>query len=112
MLDASRPPTSHFLLSHVAVEETSLDRHRVPTAMPMNFSVADASLDEALKRAFRGGPNYMQGAAREGAGEARRPATLQAAATAARSRTQSSVPSRSWLVSAAAGRTGTSARRI
>ncbi|CAL5014237.1 unnamed protein product [Urochloa decumbens] len=41
-----RHPPAHFLLSHAAVEETSLDGHRVPVATPVNFSVADVSLDE------------------------------------------------------------------
>ncbi|CAN6269705.1 unnamed protein product [Urochloa humidicola] len=40
-----RHPPAHFLLSHAAVEETSLDGHRVPAATPVNFSVADVSLD-------------------------------------------------------------------
>ncbi|KAK8456541.1 hypothetical protein SEVIR_3G034400v4 [Setaria viridis] len=43
-----RHPPAHFLLSHAAVEETSLDGHRVPAATPVNFSVADVSLDEAV----------------------------------------------------------------
>ncbi|CAL5029381.1 unnamed protein product [Urochloa decumbens] len=40
-----RHPPARFLLSHAAVEETSLDGHRVPAATPVNFSVADVSLD-------------------------------------------------------------------
>jgi cytochrome P450 len=43
-----RHPPAHFLLSHAAVEETSLDGYRVPAATPVNFSVADVSLDEAV----------------------------------------------------------------
>ncbi|CAN6250608.1 unnamed protein product [Urochloa humidicola] len=38
-----RHPPAHFLLSH-AVEETSLDGHRVPAGTPVNFSAADVSL--------------------------------------------------------------------
>lgn len=43
-----RHPPAHFLLSHAAVEETSLDRHRVPASTSVNFSVADVSMDETL----------------------------------------------------------------
>ncbi|XP_039775350.1 cytochrome P450 89A2-like [Panicum virgatum] len=43
-----RHPPAHFLLSHAAVEEASLDGHRVPAATLVNFSVADVSLDEAV----------------------------------------------------------------
>ncbi|PUZ49446.1 hypothetical protein GQ55_7G326300 [Panicum hallii var. hallii] len=43
-----RHPPAHFLLSHAAVVETSLDGHRVPAATSVNFSVADVSLDEAI----------------------------------------------------------------
>ncbi|KAL6844163.1 hypothetical protein ACP4OV_025836 [Aristida adscensionis] len=41
-----RHPPAHFLLSHAAAAETSLDGHRVPATTPVNFSVADVSLDE------------------------------------------------------------------
>jgi cytochrome P450 len=43
-----RHPPAHFLLSHAAVEETSLDGHRVPAATSVNFSVADVSMDETV----------------------------------------------------------------
>ncbi|KAJ1273412.1 hypothetical protein BS78_06G278300 [Paspalum vaginatum] len=50
-----RHPPAHFLLSHAAVEETSLDGHRVPAATPVNFSVADVSLDETVWERFVNG---------------------------------------------------------
>lgn len=43
-----RHPPAHYLLSHAAVEETSLDGHRVPAATSVNFSVADVSMDETV----------------------------------------------------------------
>ncbi|GJN01370.1 hypothetical protein PR202_ga18635 [Eleusine coracana subsp. coracana] len=48
VLEGLRRQPAHFLLSHVATEDTSLDRHRVPVATPVNFSVADVSLDEEV----------------------------------------------------------------
>lgn len=41
-----RHPPAHFLLSHAAVEETSLDGHRIPAGRSVNFSVADVAHDE------------------------------------------------------------------
>ncbi|KAF0920187.1 hypothetical protein E2562_033740 [Oryza meyeriana var. granulata] len=41
-----RHPPAHFLLSHAAVEETSLDGLRIPVGRSVNFSVADVGLDE------------------------------------------------------------------
>ncbi|KAF8769225.1 hypothetical protein HU200_006729 [Digitaria exilis] len=44
-----RHPPAHFLLSHAATEkEASLDGYSIPAATPVNFSVADVSMDEAV----------------------------------------------------------------
>ncbi|XP_045089370.1 cytochrome P450 89A2-like [Aegilops tauschii subsp. strangulata] len=43
-----RHPPAHFLLSHAAPTEASLDGLRVPAATSVNFSVADVSLDEEV----------------------------------------------------------------
>uniref|UniRef100_A0A0D9V0N9 Ig-like domain-containing protein n=1 Tax=Leersia perrieri TaxID=77586 RepID=A0A0D9V0N9_9ORYZ len=41
-----RHPPAHFLLSHAAVKETSLDGFHIPVGRSVNFSVADIALDE------------------------------------------------------------------
>ncbi|KAF8660381.1 hypothetical protein HU200_057963 [Digitaria exilis] len=44
---AGRAP-AHFLLSHAAAEEASLDGYSIPAATPVNFSVPDVSMDEVV----------------------------------------------------------------